>query len=508
MGSGRTVRLAALLTIVATLCISTTAGASVVGTVSGDSAVLIGDFANDTITIRAEIGFLLHNLGTGTGFESSRDFDSGSPGEQTLTAAATLTIDAGEGDDAVVAGPSADHILGGGGEDRLTGATGSDSLEGGFGNDAIIWNNGDGTDTVNGDLGTDEQIMNGRTTDEDMTVKNIAGGRVRFDRLAPGGFGIDMGTIERLTINSFAGEDGLVTSAGVTLPMAVDAGPGDDTIAGGDGADVIQGGGANDVLVGDGGADALLGGDGADRIDARDGQTDSADCGAGVDSATLDGVDSALGCETVSRGDDDHDGHLSPADCDDSDPSRHPGAADVPGNGIDENCDGGDAAVVVDLDRDRDGFNRPEDCIDDNAAIHPRAVDVPQNGLNEDCEGVDADFPSLGSTLRATFRGFAGGFIKFKTLRLVRARAGSTIRISCSGRGCPFRKARRYKVRANRTNLNLLRRVRRIRLFSRSKVEVRVTRPGTIGLMFRWRGRAPRVTERCLRPGVRRPQRC
>ncbi|MBW2989877.1 putative metal-binding motif-containing protein [Candidatus Woesearchaeota archaeon] len=44
------------------------------------------------------------------------------------------------------------------------------------------------------------------------------------------------------------------------------------------------------------------------------------------------------------------------------------------------------------LDSDNDGYDEPLDCDDDNATIHPGAFDIPQNGVDEDCNGEDSPF--------------------------------------------------------------------------------------------------------------------
>jgi Ca2+-binding RTX toxin-like protein len=258
----------------AALALPGAASAAVTGTVTGNTATLTGDASADTITISQDNGLLQHNLGTATGFESASDFDSATDGEQTLTDDGTLTINGGGGDDIITGGPNADNLDGGDGSDRLTGFRGNDTKTGGLGNDVFIWNNGDGTDTDDGGDGADEQVMNGRNTTDNMTVVNLAGGRVRFDRDAPGipgAFGLDMGTIERLTLNSFAGDDQLVTAAGVTLPITVDAGPGTDAITTGDAADLVQGGEGVDTLNGGAGGDRILGNPGNDVMNGNAG---------------------------------------------------------------------------------------------------------------------------------------------------------------------------------------------------------------------------------------------
>ena len=247
----------------AALILPAAASAAVTGTVTGNTATLSGDAAADTIIISQDNGLLRHNL---AGFNSAIDFDSAAAGDQTLTTAATLTINGGGGDDIIVGGPNADVLNGDDGNDRITGFTGADDVNGGAGNDLMQWNNGDGSDTNDGDAGVDETLITGRNTTDDMTVANNGAGRQLFTRAAPGAFTVDMGTVEKLHLTPFQGDDKLVTQPDVTLPITVEAGPGLDTITTGAGNDVIEGGEDVDTLNGGAGGDRILGNPGNDTM--------------------------------------------------------------------------------------------------------------------------------------------------------------------------------------------------------------------------------------------------
>jgi hypothetical protein len=213
---------------------------------------------------------------------------------------------------------------------------------------------------------------------------------------------------------------------------------------------------------------------------------------------------------TVADRDRDHDGSLAPADCDDDDPAIHPGAVDVPDDGIDQDCSGADA---VDLDRDRDGFTRPADCDDANPAIHPGAVDTPGDRIDQDCAGGDAAFVALRS-------GISGFFTTTRASTMVTglsARslpAGAKVTITCSPRkaGCPFaRRTKRVKKAKDRLDL-LGKPMRRAHLRAGARLRVAVTRPGFLGVVTTWRirgkGRNPVRLDQCLAPGARTPRRC
>jgi hypothetical protein len=160
-------------------------------------------------------------------------------------------------------------------------------------------------------------------------------------------------------------------------------------------------------------------------------------------------------------------------------------------------------------DCDADGYLAIVDCDEANAAIHPGAVDTPGNKVDEDCSGSPAPYPRLDSTITYSFS-YRGRNTVITELLLRTARAGSTIRMTCTGRGCRFKsKTRKVGKDARRVDLSSL--VRTSRLRPGARLEVRVTKRATVGIMRRLTMRArrrPIQADLCLPPGTTKPARC
>ncbi|HND32120.1 MAG TPA: MopE-related protein [Myxococcota bacterium] len=81
--------------------------------------------------------------------------------------------------------------------------------------------------------------------------------------------------------------------------------------------------------------------------------------------------------------DTDEDGSPDSLDCAPTDPSRHPGATDPCGDGLDQDCDGRDS-----LDCDGDGALPPLDCDDADSTVFPGASEAIVDRLDQDCDGA------------------------------------------------------------------------------------------------------------------------
>ena len=147
----------------------------------------------------------------------------------------------------------------------------------------MIWNPGDDTDLNEGGAGADTVEVNGGNGAEQFTT-TANGTRVRFDRLNPAPFAIDIGTSENLVLNANGGDDSFSATGNLAalIAITVDGGAGNDTLLGSNGVDLLLGGDGNDFVDGQQGNDvALLGagddtfqwdpGDGSDVVEGQDG---------------------------------------------------------------------------------------------------------------------------------------------------------------------------------------------------------------------------------------------
>jgi Ca2+-binding RTX toxin-like protein len=233
---------------------------------------VFGQGGNDTITLDESNGAL----------PPARLF--GGAGNDVLTGGSGADqLFGGTGNDILLGKGGDDLLFGGAGNDTLTGGDGNDQVFGEAGNDRMIWNPGDGTDLFEGGDGTDTAEVNGGNGSETFTI-TANGSRVRFDRVTPAPFSIDIGTTENLVVNANGGDDIITAGNGLAglINLTLDGGAGNDTITGGDGNDTLIGGDGNDLIIGGRGNDtAQLGtgddtfvwnpGDGSDVANGQDG---------------------------------------------------------------------------------------------------------------------------------------------------------------------------------------------------------------------------------------------
>lgn len=182
----------------------------------------------------------------------------------------------------VLPSPGANVVTGTAGDDTLTGTSGDDLIDALAGDDLITLTDG-GTDTVNGDPGSDrlELAWNGTTTGVWLTniTANAGGG---YDGYFDGYLSnnVSFTGIEHFTFTDNAGgDDRIETGSG---DDSLVGGLGNDTLKGGGGSDTLLGGEGNDSLMGGSGDDTLMGGNGDDILGGGGG-SDLVDGGAGLD---------------------------------------------------------------------------------------------------------------------------------------------------------------------------------------------------------------------------------
>jgi hypothetical protein len=189
-----------------------------------------------------------------------------------------------------------------------------------------------------------------------------------------------------------------------------------------------------------------------------------------------------------------------------------------PANPCTANPDGGTlkltaTSVTPNHDLDGDGYSGAgfggPDCNDANPAIHPGAQDVPHDGIDQDCSGKDASYPSLSAVTSTMTVLFFAKYTKASQLKVAGAPVGATVTVSCTpkSKGCPF-KRKTVAVKSAKTVLlgSLL---KKAKFKKDATVTVLVSKPGFIGSVFRYKIRIkhlPSKTTRCTQPGQTTPR--
>jgi Ca2+-binding RTX toxin-like protein len=409
----------------------------------GGGDVLDGGPGTNTVSYELGPGPVSVDLGAGTG---------GAPPLDTLRSFRRVVT--GPGNDVVTGSTADEAFVLGGGDDTLNAGAGNDTADAGPGNDYL--RGGEGSDVLDGGAGTDTSTYDERGASEpvNVTLATAGGDGAAGENDTLQGIETVVGGASNDTLVGDAGPNTLIGGPGVNT---LDGGAGDDDVRGGDDRDVITGGPGNDRLSGAGDDDSI------NAFDASKPDADVVDCGASADDdAQVDASDQVSGCEYSRR-------------------------ADVP----------------VPVDDDHDGFIAGFDCNDHNAAINQGATDVPGDGIDQNCDGFDTPVPFVDYGLSVAntppqARGIT--FTKFVVKRLASDRR---VDITCkSGPGkagkCPFKKATRRPA-ARKTEVPLTSLFKRRRLGPGAVVEFRVTAP-------KFNGRVRRFT---IRPtGIRDQEFC
>ena len=177
-------------------------------------------------------------------------------------------------------------------------------MAGGDGDDTIVWNNGDGTDTMHGEAGFDTR-RGQRLAGAGDVVQRRAQRRPRAPRpherraVRPRHRHERAARPQRVRRRRHVhrrGRHGRAARASTST-----AASGNDTLTAAEGDDVVSGGSGNDTLTGGWGYDLVDGGDGDDTLRLLDGKVDLGFGGPGNDTALADRKDTLLGVETATQ---------------------------------------------------------------------------------------------------------------------------------------------------------------------------------------------------------------